>query len=98
MKKVMELVIGPDGAMIERPHGGENTRNEFFEIQNPDEDENDDVTEEDLVLGDEDKLSGDEQEYEVVLEDDDLDEDDINEADLIIDTDDDIDDDGDVAR
>ncbi len=98
MKKVMELAIGPDGAMIERPYAGENTSDELFEIQNPGEDESDDVTEEDLVLGDEDKLSGDEQEYEVVLEDDDLDEDDINEADLIIDTDDDIDDDEDDAR
>ena len=92
----MELVIGPDGAMIERPFSGEDSSNELFELQNPDEDDGNDAKEEDLVLGDEDKLSGDEQEYEVVLEDDDLDEDDIDDDDLIIDTDDDIDDDGDV--
>ena len=59
----------------------------------PDEDdEEDDDTEDDLILGDEDELSGDEKEYEVELEDD-LDEEDIDEDDLVIDADDDEDDD-----
>ena len=53
----------------------------------PDEDE-DEKTEDDLILGDEDELSGDEEEYDVVLEDE-LDEDDIDDDDLVIKADDD---------
>ena len=43
--------------------------------------------EEDLILGDEDELEGDEEIYDVELEDD-LDEDDIDEDDLVIGADD----------
>jgi hypothetical protein len=53
----------------------------------PDEDD-DEETEDDLILGDEAELSGDEEEYDVELEDE-LDEDDIDEDDLVIKADDD---------
>ena len=49
-----------------------------------------DETEEDLILGDEDQLEGDEEEYDIVLEDE-SDEDDLDDDDLILDSDDDID-------
>lgn len=50
--------------------------------------ENDEDVEDDLILGDEDELSGDEEEYDVELEDD-TDETDVSENDLVIDSDDD---------
>jgi len=53
----------------------------------PDEDD-DEKTEDDLILGDEDELSGDEEEYDVELADE-LDEDDIDDDDLVIKADDD---------
>jgi hypothetical protein len=46
--------------------------------------------EEDLILGDEDQLQGDEEEYDIELEDE-MDEEDMDEDDLILDADDDID-------
>ncbi len=51
-------------------------------------DEDDEETEDDLILGDEDELSGDEEEFEVELEDE-LDDEDIDEDDLVIKADDD---------
>lgn len=60
----------------------------------PDEDD-DEKTEDDLILGDEDELSGDEEEYDVELEDE-LDEEDIDEDDLVIKADDDPDEDDDL--
>jgi hypothetical protein len=54
------------------------------------DEDDDDVTEDDLVLGDE-ELEGDEMEFEVELEDD-MDEDDISEDDLILDTSENLDD------
>ena len=72
----------------------EETKHVNGNYADPDEDDDDDEEgEDDLVLGDEDALEGDEVEYEVELDDADPDEDDINEDDLIIDTDDDIDED-----
>ena len=61
----------------------------------PDEDENDDETEDDLILGDEDELEGDEEEFEVDLEDD-VGPDEVDEDDLVLDTDDADDDDDDL--
>lgn len=52
-------------------------------------DEEDEETEEDLILGDEDEMDGDEEEYEIELDDDDIDDEDIDDDDLVIDTDDD---------
>jgi hypothetical protein len=57
-----------------------------------DEDEEDDLTEDDLVLGDEDELEGDEMEFEIELEED-VDEENISEDDLILDTSDDLEED-----
>ena len=54
----------------------------------PDEDEDDDKTEDDLILGDEDELNGEEDEYEVELEDN-VNDADIDEDDLVINADDD---------
>jgi len=60
-----------------------------------DDDDDDDDVEEDLILGDEDEVSGDEEEFDVELEDD-VDVTDIDEDDLVIDTDDDEDEDDDL--
>lgn len=57
-----------------------------------DDDDEDESEEEDLILGDEDKVTGDEEEFDVELEGD-IDEADIDEDDLVIDTDDDEEDD-----
>lgn len=61
----------------------------------PGENEDDDEVEEDLILGDEDQLEGDEEEYDVELEDD-LEDVDIDDDDLVIGSDDDIDEDDDL--
>jgi hypothetical protein len=50
--------------------------------------------EDDLILGNEDELEGDEEEYDIELEED-FDEDELNEDDLVLDADDDIDEDKD---
>ena len=60
-----------------------------------DDDDDDDDVEEDLILGDEDEVSGDEEEFDVEL-DEDVDVTDIDEDDLVIDTDDDDDEDDDL--
>jgi hypothetical protein len=79
----------PQGILIERPLS---TSSDTYPVNGnytlPDEDENEDDTEDDLILGDEDELSGDEEEYEVEV-DDELDDEDIDEDDLVIDADDD---------
>ena len=61
----------------------------------PDDDDDEDDVEEDLILGDEDEVSGDEEEFDVELEED-VDVTDIDEDDLVIDTDDDDDEDDDL--
>jgi len=87
----------PQGIFIERPlpaSPDSHPVNGNYSL--PDEDEEDDEdTEDDLILGDEDELSGDEEEYDVEL-DDELDEDDIDEDDLVIDADDDEEDEEDL--
>lgn len=75
----------PEGVMIERPLEKDETKHVNGNFANLDEDEDD--SEEDLVLGDE-ELEGDEEEFEVELDDIDPDEDDFDEDDLVIDTDD----------
>jgi hypothetical protein len=86
----------PQGILVERPLS---TSSDTHPVNGnytiPDEDEDDDEKEDDLILGDEDKLSGDEEEYEVEV-DEELDEEDINEDDLVIDADDDLDEDDDL--
>lgn len=57
----------------------------------PDDEDEDEADEDDLILGDADEAEGDEEEFEVLL-DEDINEDDIHEDDLVIDSDDDIDD------
>ncbi|MGZ5285687.1 MAG: hypothetical protein ACXWB9_00815 [Flavisolibacter sp.] len=52
------------------------------------DDDDDDGEEEDLILGDENEISGDEVEFEVELEED-IDAADLDEDDLVIDTEDD---------
>lgn len=85
----------PQGIFIERPLStSPDTHPVNGNYSLPDEDEDDDDTEDDLILGDEDELSGDEEEYDVELEDD-LDEEDIDEDDLVIDADEDEDDEDD---
>ena len=59
----------------------------------PDDEDDEDKVEEDLILGDEDELVGNEEEFEVEL-DEDINAEDIDEDDLVLDTDD-IDDDED---
>jgi hypothetical protein len=61
----------------------------------PDDDDDEDDVEEDLILGDEDEVSGDEEEFDVELEED-VDVTDIDEDDLVIDTDDDEDEEDDL--
>ena len=71
------------------------TRSETYPVSRnysaPGEDDDEDV-EDDLILGDEDELSGDEEEYDVELEDE-IDEKDVSENDLVIDSDDEEDED-----
>jgi len=76
----------PKGILIERPSTSPDTLPVNGNYSLPDEDEDD--TEDDLILGDEEELSGDEEEYEVEV-DDELDEEDIDEDDLVIEADDD---------
>jgi len=59
----------------------------------PDDEDEEDKVEEDLILGDEDEMVGNEEEFEVEL-DEGINEEDIDEGDLVLDTDD-IDDDED---
>ena len=75
----------PQGVVIERPLEKDETKHVNGSFANLDEEEED--SEEDLVLGDE-ELEGDEDEFEVELDDIDPDEDDFDEDDLVIDTDD----------
>jgi hypothetical protein len=83
----------PKGIFIERPPSKSPDAhpvngNYSLPDEDDDDEEEDDETEDDLILGDENELSGDEEEFDVELEDD-LDEDDIDENDLVIDADDD---------
>ena len=89
--------LNPQGIFIERPLStSPDTHPVNGNYSLPDEDEeDDDDTEDDLILGDEDELSGDEEEYDVELEDD-LDEEDIDEDDLVIDADEDEEEDDDL--
>jgi len=82
---------GSDEILIERPLSISPDAYPVNGNYNPgdeDEDEEDEGTEDDLILGDEEKYSGDEEEYDVELEED-IDEDDIDEDDLVLDADDD---------
>jgi len=89
----------PHGIYIERPLSTSpdaHPLNGNYSLPDEDEDDNEDAVEDDLILGDEDELSGDEEEYDVELEDE-LDEADIDEDDLVIDPDeDDLDEDDDL--
>ena len=78
--------------LVEKPLLNDEVKHVNGKYADPEEDEEE--TEDDLVLGDESELEGDEMEFEVELEDD-LTEDDIGEDDLILDTSDDIEDDED---
>jgi hypothetical protein len=82
----------PQGILIERPLSTSSDThpvNGNYSLPDEDEDDDDDDdTEDDLILGDEDELSGDEEEFEVEV-DEDIDEEDIDEDDLVIGTDDD---------
>jgi hypothetical protein len=94
----------PGNDVIESTVAGRNPENVYIERPlpySPDsrpvngnytpDDEDDEVEEDDLILGDE-EATGDEEEFDVELADD-LDEDDIDEDDLVIDSDDDFEDD-----
>jgi hypothetical protein len=82
----------PQNVIVEKPLLNDDTRHVNGKYADPEEDE--DEAEDDLVLGDEDELEGDEMEFEVILEED-LDQDDISEDDLVLDTSDDPEDDED---
>ena len=78
----------PQGIQIERPLSTSpdtHPLNGNYDL--PDEDDGEEK-EDDLILGNEDELSGDEEEFEVEV-DEDIDEEDIDEDDLVIDADDD---------
>jgi len=80
----------PENILIERPFSPD-----YHPVNGkhgPDDEDEDEAEEEDLILGDADEAEGNEDEYDIVLEEDDFDEDDIDEDDLVIDSDDDIDD------
>jgi hypothetical protein len=89
----------PRGVLIERPSISPDVHpvNGNYSLPDEDDEDDDDSTEDDLILGDEDELSGDEEEYDVEL-DDELDEEDIDEDDLVIEADDedDLDEDDDL--
>ena len=57
----------PQNVLVEKPLLNEDIKHVNGKYADPDEDEE---TEEDLVLGDENELEGDEMEFEVELEDD----------------------------
>jgi hypothetical protein len=82
-------MAGTSDVLIERPFS---TSPDTYPVNGnytpDDEDDDDDDTEDDLILGDENELSGDEEEFDVELEED-IDEADIDEDDLVIDADDD---------
>ena len=78
--------------LVEKPLLNDEVKHVNGKYADPEEDEEE--TEDDLVLGDENELEGDEMEFEVEFEDD-LNEDDIGEDDLILDTSDDTEDDED---
>ena len=83
----------PQGVLIERPSTSQDTHPVNGNYNLPDEDEDEDEnTEDDLILGDEDELTGEEEEYDVELEED-PDAEDIYEDDLVIDAYDDDDED-----
>jgi hypothetical protein len=84
--------LGITDVFIERPLSTHDLTHPVNGKSAPLDDDEDESEEDDLILGDEDEASGDEEEFDVEL-DDDIDEDDIGEDDLIIDKDDDIDDD-----
>jgi hypothetical protein len=83
----------PNGILIERPSTSADTHPVNGNYSLPDEDDAD--TEDDLILGDEDEVTGDEEEFDVEL-DDDLNEEDLDEDDLVINADDDLDEDDDL--
>jgi hypothetical protein len=85
----------PRGILIERPSTSPETHQVNGNSSLPDDDEDDAKTEDDLILGDEEEATGDEEEFDVEL-DDDLDDEDLDEDDLVIDADDDPDEDGDL--
>lgn len=88
-----------DGILIERPLSTSPDTHPVNGNYAPDDEDEDaeDDTEDDLILGDEDEFDGDEEEYDVELEED-IDEEDLDEDDLVIDADDedDLDEDDDL--
>lgn len=86
----------PKGILIERPSTSVNTHPVNGNYSLPDEDGDEEETEDDLILGNEEELTGDEAEYDVELEEE-PGEEDVNEDDLVIDSDeDDLDEDDDL--
>lgn len=75
------------GILIERPSTSVETHPVNGNYSLPDEDEDGEETEDDLILGNEEELTGDEEEYDVELEEEPGGED-VNEDDLVIDADD----------
>ena len=61
----------------------------------PEDEDEEEAEEDDLILGDEAELAGDEEEFEVEL-DEDIDADDLDEDDLVIDTEEDTEEDDDL--
>ena len=79
----------PQAIFIQRPSSSPDVDPVNGNYRLPGEDdEEEEETEDDLILGDENELSGDEEEFDVELEDD-LNEEDIGEDDLVIGADDD---------
>jgi hypothetical protein len=87
-----------ENVFIERSFQNDQVKHVNGNFVDPDDDEDDDeddAVEDDLILGDEDAMVGDEEEFEVDM-DDDLGSDDIDDDDLIIDPDDDAEEDDDL--
>ena len=56
----MEMKTRPEGVLIERPLGEDDTKHVNGNYADPIDDEDDEDDEDDLVLGDEDEVEGDE--------------------------------------
>lgn len=86
LKKNVDEQLTKDEILIEKPPFTRFETNPVNGNYNlPDEEDEEDEKEDDLILGDE-ELSGDEEEYDVELEDD-IDEKDLDDDDLVIDAD-----------
>lgn len=87
----------PKGILIERPPTKPDTQpvNGNYNLPDEDEDEGDDDTEDDLILGNEEEVTGDEEEFDVELEEE-MNEGEIDEDDLLIEADDEDDEDDDL--